>query len=331
MTPDLMIIDDESFFADGSMVGGRRLFRGHVHVDFNRIGRRSFVGNNALMPIGADLGNNCLLGVLSVPPGGMESKMADDSEWLGSPPFQLPHRQKVGGFDATEIYKPTLRLFALRCLIDGLRIVLPIAIAMAAATIFVAVAATAIHYLPLWAEIALLPVVATSVVLGCAMSVVVLKRLLMGKFEPVIKPLWSVYVWNNELVNGIYEGLAAPMLGVTLGTPFICWYLRLLGCRIGKHVFLETELFSEFDLVEIGDYAALGLGVVVQNHLFEDRIMKSSHLKIGDECSVGNMSVVLYDSEMKQGSSIGTLSLLMKGETLPEKTRWIGIPTSQVR
>ena len=43
------------------------------------------------------------------------------------------------------------------------------------------------------------------------------------------------------------------------------------------------------------------------------------------------MSVVLYDSEMKQGSSIGTLSLLMKGETLPEKTRWIGIPTSQVR
>jgi non-ribosomal peptide synthetase-like protein len=116
-----------------------------------------------------------------------------------------------------------------------------------------------------------------------------------------------------------------------LGTPFFNWYLRRLGCRIGKHVFTETELFSEFDLVEIGDYAALNLGVVVQNHLFEDRIMKSSYLRIGDECSVGNMSVVLYDSEMKQGASIGSLSLLMKGETLPPHTRWIGIPTSQVR
>jgi len=174
-------------------------------------------------------------------------------------------------------------------------------------------------------------VMATLAVYAAAMSVVVVKNVLMGEFEPVIKPLWSVYVWFNELVNGLYEGLAAPLLAPMLGTPFFNWYLRKLGCRIGKHVFMETELFSEFDLVEIGDYAALNLGVVVQNHLFEDRIMKSSYLRIGDECSVGNMSVVLYDSEMKQGASIGSLSLLMKGETLPAQTRWIGIPTSQVR
>ena len=94
---------------------------------------------------------------------------------------------------------------------------------------------------------------------------------------------------------------------------------------------MDTELFSEFDLVEVGDYAALNFGVVIQNHLFEDRIMKSSRLRIGDECSVGNMSVVLYDTEMQQGSSIGPMSLLMKGETLPPNTKWIGIPTSQVK
>jgi non-ribosomal peptide synthetase-like protein len=155
------------------------------------------------------------------------------------------------------------------------------------------------------------------------------KVLAMGRFEPVIKPLWSTYVWWNEVVNGAYETIAAPALAPLLGTPFFNAYLRLLGCKIGKHAYIGTTLFSEFDLVEIGDYAALNTGVVVQNHLFEDRIMKSSYVRIGDECSVGNMAVILYDTEMKHASWVGPLSLLMKGETVPALGRRIGIPTSR--
>ena len=78
--------------------------------------------------------------------------------------------------------------------------------------------------------------------------------------------------------------------------------------------------------MQIGDYAALNRGAVIQNHLFEDRVMKSSYLKIGDECSVGNMAVVLYDSEMAARSALGPLSLLMKGESLAHDTQWHGIP-----
>jgi non-ribosomal peptide synthetase-like protein len=94
-------------------------------------------------------------------------------------------------------------------------------------------------------------------------------------------------------------------------------------------VYMETTLFSEFDLVHIGDGVALNAGAVMQNHLFEDRIMKVSVVEIRDRCTVGNMTIVLYDTEMKSGSSIGPLSLLMKGETLASGTRWIGIPTAQ--
>ena len=64
----------------------------------------------------------------------------------------------------------------------------------------------------------------------------------------------------------------------------------------------------------------------VQNHLFEDRIMKSSRLTIGDNCSVGNMAVVLYDSEMQHGSRLDSLSLVMKGSVLAAGSSWIGIP-----
>jgi non-ribosomal peptide synthetase-like protein len=131
------------------------------------------------------------------------------------------------------------------------------------------------------------------------------------------------------MVNGAYESVVTPVLSTLLGTPFVAPFLRLMGCRIGRHTFIATTLFSEWDLVEIGDYAALNHGVVIQNHLFEDRVFKSSHLTVGPEASVGNMSVVLYDSEIERGAVVGPLSLLMKGETLASGTRWHGIPTVQ--
>jgi non-ribosomal peptide synthetase-like protein len=162
-----------------------------------------------------------------------------------------------------------------------------------------------------------------------AFAVVGVKNLAIGRFVPIIKPLWSPYVWFNEVVNGAYEAIAAPIISMFFGTPFIAWYLRLLGCTIGKHTFIETALFGEFDLVRIGDYTALNSNAIIQNHLFEDRIFKASTVTIRDNCSVGNMSVVLYDSEMGEGASIGPLSLVMKGETLPAGSSWTGIPVER--
>ena len=90
---------------------------------------------------------------------------------------------------------------------------------------------------------------------------------------------------------------------------------------------METTLFSEFDLVEIGDYAALNMGCTVQTYLFEDRVMKSDRLRIGAGCTVGNMAIVLYGTEMQSGSTLAPLSVLMKGEVLPPNTRWRGFPS----
>ena len=157
--------------------------------------------------------------------------------------------------------------------------------------------------------------------------VVALKWVTMGTFKPVIVPLWCPYVWFNEMLNGAYESVMAPVVAMFFGTPFAAPLLRTLGCRIGRGCYIESALFSEFDLIKIGDRVALNKGAVIQNHLFEDRIMKSSYLRIEDDCSIGNMSVVLYDTSMQRGAVLGPLSLLMKGEIQPAATRWHGIPT----
>ena len=142
------------------------------------------------------------------------------------------------------------------------------------------------------------PLLSISLAALAVAVVVALKWMVIGKFKPVIVPLWCPYVWLNEMVNGAYETMMAPVISLCFGTPFAAWLLRLLGCRLGRHSFIATSLFSEFDLVRIGDCVALNSGAVIQNHLFEDRIMKSSNLHIDHGCSVGNMSVVLYDTHM---------------------------------
>jgi hypothetical protein len=80
------------------------------------------------------------------------------------------------------------------------------------------------------------------------LCVVCVKKTIMGTFQPVIRPLWSSYVWFNEVINGVHESVAAPLLGPLLGTPFFACYLRLMGCSVGKHGFIETTLFGEFGL-----------------------------------------------------------------------------------
>ena len=54
--------------------------------------------------------------------------------------------------------------------------------------------------------------------------------------------------------------------------------------------------------------------------------MKMSFVKIGATSSIVPRSVVLYDAEVGAGASLDALSLVMKGESLPQGSHWQGIP-----
>ena len=324
--PDMLSAGDSVFLADGCVLSGGRFHPGRFQLLENTIGKRSFIGNSAVLPSGAGLGNECLLGVLSTPAHPTEP-MPDHTDWLGSPAFLLPNRQRVSGFDEKTTYAPTFKLYVQRALVDALRILItPYVVSFLGVTSFIILLGVYNLY-GVWAAYALVPILFWTGIFVAVTSAAVLKWAVMGTFKPVIVPLWSRYVWLNEMISGVYETLVAPAVDFFSGTPLAASMLRLLGCKVGKHCYIGTALFSEFDLVSIGDYAALNDVAVIQTHLFEDRVMKSSHLEIGDGCSVGNMSVVLYDTRMEPESVLGPLSLLMKGETMPSGVRWSGIPT----
>jgi non-ribosomal peptide synthetase-like protein len=330
-TPDQLIMDDGSTIADEASLGSPHTEGGWMTVAQTRLGSRTFVGNSAVVPAGTIMGDNSLVGVLSIVPKNEDAKR-NDATWFGSPPILFPHRQPSDAFPETKTYLPTWKLRLARGSFELLRITLP-----PAGLIFVTVSVI-ITTLKLISGLGFVPallLIPLAYAVSCAtvlLVVLLAKWLIMGRYRPSVHPLWSFFVWRLELVNALYEFLAAPLaLEKLQGTPFLPAYLRLMGARIGRTCYIDTTGFLEWDLVEIGNRVVLNEDCIMQTHLFEDRVLKASGLRIDDDCTVGATSVVLYNSTMEKGSCIEALSLLMKGESIPANTRWAGCPAQFVQ
>jgi non-ribosomal peptide synthetase-like protein len=330
-TPDLLDIGEETFIADAASLGTPRYDRGRITLAPTRVGRRAFVGNSAVVPGGTILGDQTLVGVLSTPPLDPLEAARIDASWLGSPAIYLPRRQHAEGFADEETYKPSRKLVALRLVIEFFRVTMP-AMVFALLTCLLLTALTVLEeeygVVPAIAIFPFLYFLAGAV---ACLFVVAMKWILIGRYHPGEKPLWCSFVWRTELLSGLHENLAVPwILMMSQGTPLLPLYFRLLGTRIGPGVHMESTWLTEYDLVTLGEGVCLGSDCTIQTHLFEDRVMKMSTVELAARCSVGTDAVVLYGTRMEEGSSLGDLSLLMKGESLPAGTRWQGSPARRV-
>ncbi|KAF9989272.1 hypothetical protein BGZ75_006957 [Mortierella antarctica] len=322
--PVLLTFKEGSFLADSAIIGASTVIDGHLVLGNTEVGLRSFVGNSSLVPAGAHVANGSLIGVHTLAP----NVIPEGTNWLGSPAIYLPRRQDSGSFPETLTYRPKRSLVITRYMIEYTRITLPVLI------VGVSMFASVIGMFGLarqgfgkWALIGFTPALA----LGAGVLVLFLsaavKWLLIGRYRPHAYPLWSLFVRRAELATAVYEGAAVPsLLNLLRGTPFMRYALCLFGARIGPRAWIDTTLFTEFDLLRIGADATIGTRAILQTHLFEDRIMKMSYVEVGSGATVGSRSVVLYDSHLGEETVLDSLSLAMKGETFPSHTRWRGIP-----
>jgi non-ribosomal peptide synthetase-like protein len=327
ISPDLLTMGEEGFIADDVSLGAPRVEDGHVTLDRVRVGDRAFVGNSACLPPGTDVGRNSLIGCMTIPPAFSPGSEVEETSWLGSPSFRLPRRQESTAFGAEFRFNPPFRLWLERATIELVRVTLPVTAFLVLTCLLLSSAVAIAAMVHTSTLVLIFPLLYWAFGLAAALLTITIKWVVIGRYVPGEHPLWSGFVWRTELVAAVHEHLGRLFFVDMLhGTPLARYYYRLLGLKIGKRVFLNTGEFTEFDLIEIGDDAALNEDCTIQTHLFEDRVMKMSNIVIGPRASVGSMAVVLYDSQMEEGSTLGGLSLLMKGEKLPANTVWAGIP-----
>lgn len=327
MSTDLLTIGSGSFLADSVSIGSPEVRNNTMQLRKILIGHKTFIGNSAVITSGDRVGSDSLVGVLSTPPTSIENGIINGTSWLGSPAMFLPKRQESAKFDVKYTFRPPRIMYFVRSFIEFFKITLPYAFSSALVAMFYFGVSHIMHGHALYHLLWVGPVCFLGIMLATPVITLFFKWILIGTYEPSNKPLWSPFVWKNELVNSLCENMVYPFLvNMLLGTPYAPIFFRLMGSKIGKRVYMETTEITEFDLVHIGDYASVNYLCTIQTHLFEDRVMKMSDLFIGDDCTVGAMSVVLYDSVMEKGSSIDGLSLVMKGEVIPQQTKWAGSP-----
>jgi non-ribosomal peptide synthetase-like protein len=319
--PTMTTVGDGAFLADDTLVASYELGGGWLRIAEARIGKRAFLGNSGMTAPGRAVPKRGLVGVLSATP----ERAKAGSSWLGMPPMKLPRAADT--HEASRTFDPPRRLMIARALVELCR-VLPVMGTVALAVLTVA------------AFLALGPVLGTLLSgllllgaggLACLVAIAA-KWLLVGRFRVVEHPLWSSFVWRNELADNFVEVLAVPwLIGATGGTPVLNLWLRALGARVGRGVWCETYWMPEADLIRLDDGATVNRGCVVQTHLFHDRIMRMDEVMLGEGATLGPHGIALPAATIGARATVGPASLVTRGETVPPDTRWLGNPITPWR
>jgi non-ribosomal peptide synthetase-like protein len=326
---DLTTIGAKNFIADEVVFGDEDIRRGWMHLEPVRTADRVFIGNDAVVPPGAEIPEDVLIGIKSKPPE--NTRIAPGETWFGSPPIKLPTRQKVD-IGSNWTYEPSFGRKLWRAVFEALHTSFP-------SMLFITFAILAIdlYFYPAILEqnwrMLVLSFMGASVVIPLLQTVVVIavKWGLMGVYRPLMKPMWSWWAMRTEAVAVLYWGLAGKVLLEHLqGTPFLPWILRLLGAKLGKGVCMHTTDITEFDCVKVGDFCTINALSALQTHLYEDRVMKVGRVELGRGVTVGANATVLYDTHVGDFAQLRPLTIVMKGEAIPRHSEWEGAPAVPV-
>jgi len=323
---DLVEIGAKGFIADEVSISDEDIRHGWMTLEPMRTGDRVFVGNSAVMTPGCDLPDGTLIGIKSRPPA-REVPMAEGGVWFGSPPMALPLRQRFDGLDPRWTFEPGWRRRVGRALFEAFSVSFPsmLAISLGSRAVdYLAPAILARNFALLVPQFILC---ATMIAVGLMAAAVIFKWLMIGRYRPTMKPMWSWWAIRTESVAVNYFGLAgAVLLDHLRGTPFLPIAFRLFGCKFGKGVYMDSVDITEFDCIEVGDYTAINFDGDMQTHLYEDRVMKIGRVKLGKGVTVGSGTTVLYDTAIGDYAHLGPLTIVMKGEEIPPNSVWQGAP-----
>lgn len=285
---------------------------------------RNFLGNDITFPIGARVGENCLLGTKVMVP--IDGPTRSDVGLLGSPPFEIPRSvQRDAQFDEAQLEEAKKSQLPAKNRYNVVSMALFLALRwflLYAATLAGAVAVSAHGYIGVLAVSAAM----LGFMLFSTLFTIVVERSVMA-FRP-LKPeycsIYDHYFWQHERLWKLLTG--APFGG----TPFKSMFMRLLGTKVGTRLYDAGCGIPEKTLVTIGDDCALNEGTVLQGHSLEDGTFKSGRIVLGDRCTVGVEAFVHYGVTMHDDSTLAADAFLMKGEEVAENTTYVGNPAREV-
>lgn len=163
-------------------------------------------------------------------------------------------------------------------------------------------------------------------VLVIAVKRVTLYRTRVGSF-----PIFSLQVGRWALVARLVDFVNVSFMGFAKGTPFVVWWFRALGARIGRNVALNTTHLWDWDVITIEDDAVLGANCVVIGHVAERGAIRFAPVVIGRGATIGQNAIVFPGATIGSEGVLGAQAILPKGKEVPVGQTFGGVPARALR
>ena len=132
----------------------------------------------------------------------------------------------------------------------------------------------------------------------------------------------------------LYFALYYPtykLINIFVLPPIKSFYLALIGCKIGKNVFLAgEEWLADPCVLEIGENTMIGGRALITGHLAEDKLIIRK-VKIGKNCLIGGESFIMPGVNIENNVVVGAKRLVTKNKKLERGKVYAGIPAEEIK
>jgi len=293
-----------------------------------KIGDNNYLGNDIFYPPNGRTGTNVLLGTKTMIP--IDGPVRENVGLLGSPAFEIPRMvERDRGMNAA-ISEETRRIRLRQKNVYNF-VTASLFLVSRWMSVFAALVlwtAALVNY-DTYGVFALFAATVAITSFSIVYFVVIERATLRFKrLEPKIVTIYDRYFWSHERHWKLSDSYITRLFS---GTPFRTMMFRAMGMQVGRMVFDCGRSVTERTLTQVGDYANINEGAVLQAHSLEEGVFKSDYIRMGSGCSIGPGAFVHYGTTMGDRVVLDADSFLMKGETLDSHSGWRGNPAKMVR
>jgi non-ribosomal peptide synthetase-like protein len=316
--PDLIDIEDGVSIGYGAVLEPFYVEDGWLVQRGIRIGPSAFVGANAVVMLGGQIGGGARLAEQSLI--ARDQTIPDGETWAGSPSRRVaadPQLDAMADRPGPEHWSlPLLAGFVFGFLLLEL---LP-SLLVAPALVFVYEASGGE-----WMRaLALTPVAGLIFVLTSCAMIALGKRLVLPRVRPGVVPLHSGFGLRKWFADKLMLASLAATNSL-YATLYTLPWLRLLGARIGPRAEVSTVSNIDPDLLVLGAESFVADFAVVGASRYYHGLIALGTTELGSRCFIGNTSLVPGDTRLAHGSLLGVLSVPPPGSVEPG-TSWLGSP-----
>jgi non-ribosomal peptide synthetase-like protein len=329
--PLLCNIGSGTMVSDGLKMINMQMSATSFRLAESKIGDNNFLGNNISYPPNARTGTNVLFGTKTMVP--IDGPARENIGLLGSPAFEIPRkvdrdRDINASFDE-QTRRTRLRRKNSYNFVTALIFLASQWVPMFAAFVLGQAGFASGIFNDRFGIFTFFAIIVALIAFNMAFFIV-LERAVPGfkRLKPQLASIYDPYFWWHERY---WKLTAFPILTMFAGTPFRGMLLRAMGMKVGAKLFDCSAGIPERSLTEVGDYANLNEGCVLQAHSLEEGVFKSDYIRLGNRCSVGPGAYVHYGVCTGDDVVLDADSFLMKGEILDSHTGWCGNPAKLVR